>query len=115
MRRDAARSPFRRIGASIAETGAEALTLPGRGDRETSQQHDGHGMTSKPFLETLRRVVIGNLADHKRVIPDNLVIRQGQVGLRSSGLLVLESVADQKTVNSENLQSVKAAVPAASH
>src|SRR5439155_1231409 len=80
------------------ETRAEPFALAGRGGRETGQQHDRYGMPSPSFLQSFGRVVIVNLADHQRVIADNHLTRQGHVGLRGSGLLVLESVADQKTV-----------------
>ena len=77
------------------KTGAEPLALPGDRNRKTSKQHDRHGMPGQALRQTLGRVVIFNLTYDKRVIADDLLIQQGDIGLRSPRLLVLQCVTDQ--------------------
>ena len=55
-------------------------------------------MSREPFSETLRRAVILDPRDHKRVEPYDLVADQRHVGLGGFGLLVLERVADQQAI-----------------
>jgi hypothetical protein len=44
------------------------------------KQHDRHGMTRRTLRRAPGSIVIFNLADHKRVVTDEL-IRQSDIGL----------------------------------
>ncbi len=82
------------------KTGAESLPLPGDRDRETGEQHDRHWMTSQAFGQALGSVVIFDLADHKRVVADDLIIRQGNISLGGVCLLILKCIPRQEEVKS---------------
>ena len=82
------------------ETATHSLTLPGDRDRKTRKQHDRHGMTGQTLRQALGSVVIFNLADHKRVVTDELLIRYSDIGLRCFCLLILKCVSDQEKIES---------------
>ena len=55
-------------------------------------------MAGKSLGQTLGRIAVLDLASHKRVVTEDLFIRQGNIGLRGTGLLVLKRIAYQKAV-----------------
>ena len=76
----------------------DALPLPGDANGKPGRQHDRHGMMRQSSGESFWRFIVGNIANRQRVIADNRVIGDGDVGLRSIGLLVLEGISNQKAV-----------------
>ncbi len=80
------------------QPGAEAFALPGRGNGKACEEHDGNGMPGEAFDQPLGRGDIFDLADDKRVVADDGVVGDSDVGLRRSCLLVLKSVASEKAV-----------------
>ena len=82
----------------LEEAAAETLALPGGRNRKPGQQHDGDGIAGKALGQALGRVAVFDLSHHKRVVTCDLFIRQGDVGLRGPGLLVLKRVPYQEAV-----------------
>ena len=80
------------------ESGSKSLALPRDGNREPGQQHDRHRITREPFGQTLRSIVVFNLPHYECVVTNNQMISKGQIGLRSTGLLVLQCKAGEKSI-----------------
>ncbi len=57
------------------ETATESLTLPGNRDCETRKQHDRYGMTGQTLRQALGSIIVFDLPNHKRITPDELLIR----------------------------------------
>lgn len=72
-----------------------ALAVPAAMHGETCEQHDGDRVTRQPFGEAPGRVFTGHLADRQRVIADDSIADEADVGLRGPGLLVLPCVAQE--------------------
>ena len=82
----------------LQQPGSEAFALAGRGNSEACEEHDGNGMTGEALDQPLGRGGIFDLADDKRVVADDGVAGERDVGLRRSCLLVLKRVASEKAV-----------------
>jgi hypothetical protein len=76
----------------------DALTVPAAIYGKTREQHDRDGVTRQPFGETFRRLFTGHLADRERVVADDGIAHQADIGLCSTGLLVLPCVTLEITV-----------------
>ena len=92
------RSLKRTLHRVFEKSGAKSLALPCSRNRQTGKQHDRHRMTGEAFGQALRRIAVFNLPHHKGVVADNLLIRQSNIGLRRTRLLVLQGITDQKTI-----------------
>jgi hypothetical protein len=55
-------------------------------------------MPGQSLLQAFGRIVIFDLAHNERVIADDYRFTERNISLRSSGLLVLEGVPDQKPI-----------------
>src|SRR5579883_86572 len=55
-------------------------------------------MARQALFQTLRRAAIFDLPHHERVIANQFLAREGNIGLRSTRLLILQGIAGQKTV-----------------
>lgn len=84
----------------LEQPGAEAFALPGCRNGETGEEHDGNRMTGEALGQTLGSGGIFDLADDKRIVANDGFTGEGDVGLRSPCLLVLERVAHEKPVES---------------
>jgi len=82
----------------LEQAAAEALALPGGCHGKPRQQHDGHGMMRQTLGQPFRRLGVLHLTHHQRVVAGDLFLRQGDVGLRRSGPLVLKRVPYQEAV-----------------
>ena len=58
----------------LEQSRTNSFTLPRNCDGETRQQHNRHRMTGQTFRQAFGSVVIVNLPDDKRGIPNDLLI-----------------------------------------
>src|SRR5215472_8190007 len=77
---------------------ANALPLPTPIHCKTRQQHDGHRMTRESLFQTFRRFLVGNVTHGKRVVADDGIACNPDIGLCGACLLVLPRVAKQVAV-----------------
>jgi hypothetical protein len=83
----------------LENSGAQALSLRICRNGEASEHHDGHGMTGQPLRQALRRVVVLDLTNHKRVVADDLFVAgQSHPSARRACLLALKRVPNQKPI-----------------
>jgi len=75
---------------------ASTLAVPTYG--EAGQEHDRDGTACEAFLQTLGCCGKRDFADDQRVIADDTISRDQEIGLRGVCLLVLQRIADQKSV-----------------
>lgn len=94
------RSLQRALHRVLEQPGAEAVALPGCRNSQPSQQHDGNGVTGKAFNHSRGCSGIFNLTDHQRIVANHSFTGDGNVGLRSFRLLVLERISNEKPVES---------------
>jgi hypothetical protein len=84
----------------LEHAGAEALALPGYRARKTGEEHDGNRVTGEALGQTLRSRVILDLPDDQRIVAGDSIVAERDICLRSSCLLVLERVTNEKAVES---------------
>lgn len=93
----------------LRKAGTKSLALPRGGDRQPGEQYDWKRMTRQPLFQALRGIVVLDLAG-------NLRAGEGNIRLRSSALLALKRMADQKAIQrlrSEMAESCPAPLPSA--
>jgi hypothetical protein len=74
---------------------AYALAVPPPIHCQTRKQHDRRWMPRQPFREALRCFVAANLAHSKRVVTNDGIACQPNIGLGSSRLLVHPRIPQQ--------------------
>jgi hypothetical protein len=55
--------------------------MPLRTDAETGQQHDWHGMMSKPLGQPFRRIAVTDFANNQSIKANYGFIREADIGL----------------------------------
>jgi len=76
----------------------KAFALPRCRDGQPGEEHDRNGITGEALDEAFGRCGIFDLADDKRVVTGDNIIGEGNVGLGSACLLVLERITRKKPV-----------------
>ena len=74
---------------------SDTLAVPASIHRQTCQQHYGHRMTRQPLGKTFGSFLASNLANSERVIADDGIRHQANIGLCRSRLLVSPGVPQQ--------------------
>ncbi len=83
----------------VAQKGlADAQALPTMVDGKACEQHDGDGMASQAFFDAIRGLVGGDVSRSEGVITNDGRADEADVGLRRSGLLILQSEAGKVAV-----------------
>src|SRR5579859_98572 len=77
---------------------AQLLAVTFSADRKADQQHERNGMAREALGQAWRPIVVIRLADGETVEADDRIVLQRHIAGRSSGLLALQSVARQETV-----------------
>src|SRR6266851_4591459 len=80
----------------LQKTGPDPFSLPGAGDRETGENHQGNWMPGDALAQPLRCILIVHVPERQRVEADNLVLRESQISLRAVGKLALQGKAVQR-------------------
>src|SRR6266545_3618236 len=75
---------------------SDAATMPFTRHRKTRQNNKRNGMPRETFRYALRSLRVYDMAGHERVIADNGVVAQRDIGARCICLLRLKGVDDQK-------------------
>ena len=65
-----------------------SLAVPVAIDRKTRQQHDWHRMARQSLGEPFRRFLAGDVADGERVIADDSITHEADIGLSRARLLI---------------------------
>ena len=55
-------------------------------------------MARQSFRQTLRRILVFDLTDNKRVVAHDFIFAQSYIGLRGAGLLILQRVTNEETI-----------------
>lgn len=76
----------------------DTLAMPAPIHGKTREQHDRDRVTREPLGEAFARLFTGHLADRERVIANDGIADEADIGLRSTGLLVLPRVAQEIAV-----------------
>lgn len=82
----------------------DPLMLPALVGRQTCQ-HKRHRMARHPLDQAVGSIVVGNFTNDECVVTNNGVVREGDVGRRSIGKLILERVEDKNRLRSSCPQS----------
>jgi transposase InsO family protein len=77
---------------------ANAPALPVPIDRQAGEQEHGDRIPRNAFGESLWRVLVGDIADHERVIADDHLVDRGDIGLRHVRALAEKCVETDKAV-----------------
>ena len=77
---------------------ADALTLPAPVHRQARQEHDRDRVACQTLSETLRSFLTGNLANCKRMVADDNITGESDIGLCCSRQLIRPGIATQRTV-----------------
>ena len=57
-------------------------------------------MACQSFRQTLWRIIEFHLTDNKRIVTHHFLFTQRNIGLRGPGLLILQRVTNQETIES---------------
>ena len=76
----------------------DTLALPASSHREPRKQHDRYRVAGQTLGQPLRPFLAGDLSDRERVVADDRITDETDIGLRRACLLIGPGVAEQITV-----------------
>ena len=84
--------------ASRTKAAPEAFALPGLVNGKAGQQQDGDRMARNALAQTLRGILIKDIADDQGVIADDGFTNDGHIGLRNIRALARQGVQADKII-----------------